>query len=719
MKHPIKPLIQSAAAECGLACAGMLIGCLTDRRPGLQDLRRRYDVTLRGLSLGGVLRILADHGLVGRPLSIGLDRLKDLKLPCILHWRFNHYVVLEQVTRLGFRVLDPASGRVLVSREDADAHFTGIAVEVVHQEVAADPVEPGARLRLHHLFPLTSKLMICLGQVLLLTVAFNAVSLVSPLLLKVVYDDILPQSDANLLLTAAVAFAVLALVQGLTLLARGAALTELRRTLSEGVSRDVFSHLVWLASTVVERRSAGTIATNYRSVTALTDTLSEELLAAVVDGLSAIILVAILFWIDPWIGAALATLLAVHASWIAVTAPGRRARLAKVLACEGQEGGFFVETVTRLQPIRMFQAEGLRVATFSNLHGKLEDVRQQFGLFTNLARTVGETIVAAGWVLVVAFAALRTLEGAITLGTFAAVVVWVGLAVGRGREAVSRLAQMDSLESHVNRVADILQGISDRPGPAASEVVLPPVVRFGCANLSFRYGDDGPWLLQDCTFSLERGQWVSIAGQSGVGKSTLVKILTGLLHPSRGTVLINGQPMGPDDGLALRRRIGVVMQNDGLFGGSLRDNITFFDPTPDIEHMHACADIAGIHEQIEGMPMRYESLIGEQGAGLSAGQLQRIMLARALYRRPDLLILDEFTANLDEAAERTIIASLKELGIAILAIAHRRAVIEAADVVLLLDGGSLAPGAAPATALLAEDQLGRTQDHVPLRVVGV
>lgn len=719
MRQPIKPLIQSAAAECGLACAGMVIGSLTGQRPGLQDLRQRYDVTLRGLNLGGLLRILADHGLVGRPLSIGLDRLKDLKLPCILHWRFNHYVVLEQVTRSGFRVVDPAVGRVLVSREEADAHFTGVALEVVHQEEAPNPVAPGTPLRLRDLFPPTRPLLICLGQVLLLTVAFNAVSLVSPLMLKVVYDDVLPPSDTNLLLTVAVAFVVLAVVQGLTLLARGAALTELRRTLSEGVSRDVFSHLVWLASTVVERRSAGTIATNYRSVTALTDTLSEELLAAVVDGFSAIILVAVLFWLDPLIGAALAILLAVHAGWIAATAAGRKARLSRVLACEGQEGGFFVETVTRLQPIRMFQAEGLRTATFANLHGKLEDARQRLGLFTNLSRTVGETIVAVGWVLIVAFAALRTLDGVITLGTFAAIVVWVGLAVGRGREAVSRLAQMDSLESHVNRVADILRGISDRPSPAAMSVTLPPVTQFGCADLSFRYGDEGPWLLDSCSFSIERGEWVSIAGQSGVGKSTLVKVLTGLLQPSQGTVLINTQPMGPDQGLALRRRVGVVMQNDGLFGGSLRDNITFFDPTPDIEHMHACADIAGIHQQIERLPMRYESLVGEQGAGLSAGQLQRIMLARALYRRPDLLILDEFTANLDEAAEQAIIASLKELGIAILAIAHRRAVIEAADRVLLLEAGRLVPGSARVAASHAEDQLGKTPDPVPLRVVGV
>lgn len=716
-RRPIRPILQSASAECGLACAGMLIESFKRNRLQIQSLRRRYDVTLRGMSLSSLIQILSDHGMMARPLSVGLDRLKNVRLPCILHWRFNHFVVLEKISKRYFHIVDPAVGSILADREELDQNFTGVVVEVTDTIEYQQPEYSAKILRLSDLFPITRGLLNIVSQVFLLTIVFNGLSVLSPLMLKIIYDEVLPKANQSILPALVLGFVALALVQGLTLMFRGAALIEMRRNLSEKLSVNVFAHLLWLSSEVVERRSAGTIATNYRSITALTDTLSEDLLGALVDGISALVLVGVLLWIDPVIGGALAVLLSLHAGWLAVTAPGRKARLSRLLACEGQEGGFFVETVARLQPIRVFGAEGLRLASFANQHDRLEDSRQKLGLYSNTTKTFGEIIVSVGWVLIIALSAMRTIDTHISVGTFAATVVWIGLAVARGREAIARVAQMDSLDSHVDRIADIMHGASDRPHGTEVALECPSISSFGCNGVSYRYGDDGSWLLKDCSFTLERGQWLSIIGESGVGKSTLVKILTGLVQPVQGSIMANGQALDPEVRHSFRRHIGVVMQNDGLFGGSLRDNITFYDVEPDIEQMHKCAIVAGIHGQIQKMPMKYETPIGEQGAGLSAGQLQRIMLARALYRRPDVLILDEFTANLDEAAEAAIIQSIKELGIAVLAIAHRRAVIEAANFVLKLEAGELQVVADGQSMPLYENVT--TNKFVPLRAVGV
>jgi ATP-binding cassette subfamily B protein RaxB len=691
-------MLQSASSECGLACAGMLINHFRDTTLSLQDLRRRHDVNLRGLNLNSLINILSENGILARPLSVGLNKLKALKLPCIIHWRFNHYVILEEIRGARFHVVDPGCGRRILGEEEVNDNFTGIALEVVRLEDDASAIKPGRRLKLQHLLPPLSTVSKPLLQVLALTLALNAVTLATPLFLKLIFDRALPESRFDILLALTASFLLLAVLQSITQYYRGAGLVDLRRNLSEGVSCEVFAHLVWLNGQVIERRSAGTIATNYRSVMTLTDTLSEEVLGTIVDGLSGIALLVVLFVLDPVIGLAMTLVIALYAGYVIWRNPERKSRLAESLAAEGREGGYFVETINRLQPIRLFEAENLRTVSFNNLHSRLEDARQAHGEFSNAMRAFGEFILGVGWVLVIALAASRVLGGDMTTGSFAAIVVWVGLAIARGRETVSRLAQMDALETHVDRVADIIQGKSDRPDRARSGGPFPRLEGLGCRDLSFRYGEHSDWVLRDCDFHVKQGEWKAIAGRSGEGKSTLVKLLTGMIAPTHGEIIANGAPLHHDQMSQVRRRLGVVMQNDGLFGGSIRDNITFFDTNPDIDHMEACADVAGIRDDIDRMPMKFESAIGEQGAGVSAGQLQRLMLARALYRRPNILILDEFSANLDEQSEAQIIRNLKQLAIGVVTIAHRSAVINAADEIYRLEAGRLRRATRAATA---------------------
>jgi ATP-binding cassette subfamily B protein RaxB len=200
--------------------------------------------------------------------------------------------------------------------------------------------------------------------------------------------------------------------------------------------------------------------------------------------------------------------------------------------------------------------------------------------------------------------------------------------------------------------------------------------------VSFRYAESEPFVLDDVSFVIESGEFVTIMGPSGGGKTTLIKIMLGLLEPTQGEMLIDGTPLSTIGNRAYREFVGAVMQDDQLLSGSIADNICFFDPSFDQERMIQCANLAGIHEEIMSMPMTYNSLIGDMGSSLSGGQKQRVMLARALYRQPRILFLDEGTAHLDVAAEKHINESLKRLHMTRISVAHRPEISSGADRIL-------------------------------------
>jgi len=206
-------------------------------------------------------------------------------------------------------------------------------------------------------------------------------------------------------------------------------------------------------------------------------------------------------------------------------------------------------------------------------------------------------------------------------------------------------------------------------------------------KLSFRYGAQEPWVLKDVDLVIKAGEMIAVAGPSGAGKTTLTKLLIGLLKPTEGEILVDDIPLNAMGVQAWRANLGVVMQDDQLLAGSIADNIAFFDPEMEMPRVEAAARAACVHDDILKNPMGYNSLVGDMGASLSGGQQQRVMLARALYRNPALLFLDEGTANLDAQSEAEIVQYIRGQNITRICIAHRPALINAADRILWVEGG--------------------------------
>jgi ATP-binding cassette subfamily B protein RaxB len=247
------------------------------------------------------------------------------------------------------------------------------------------------------------------------------------------------------------------------------------------------------------------------------------------------------------------------------------------------------------------------------------------------------------------------------------------------------------LRIHSERLADIAMTEPERrdvaPLPSDAEL-LPASVEV--RNLSFRYSENELWVLQNVNFRVEKGESIAIVGPSGGGKTTLLKLLAGLQQPVSGEILIDGQPIARIGLENYRSMLGVVMQDDQLFAGSIADNICFFAEKPDQARIEACAKLAAVHEDIASMPMGYNTLIGDMGAAISGGQKQRVLLARALYRRPGILFLDEATSHLDVDREKAVNDALRKLHVTRIVIAHRPETIRAADRVINLQAGTIA-----------------------------
>jgi ATP-binding cassette subfamily B protein RaxB len=217
----------------------------------------------------------------------------------------------------------------------------------------------------------------------------------------------------------------------------------------------------------------------------------------------------------------------------------------------------------------------------------------------------------------------------------------------------------------------------------------PPAGRIEVRNLSFRYGASEPFIFERVNFLVEPGDYVAVTGPSGGGKTTLLKVMLGLLEPTEGEVLIDGIPLATYGARAFRDHAGVVMQDDQLLSGSIADNICFFDQSFDHDFMLHCAHLAGVHDEIVRMPMAFDTLVGDMGSTLSGGQRQRILLARALYRRPQILCMDEGTSHLDTEIEAKVNLAITRLGLTRIIIAHRPETIASAQRCLVMVGGAV------------------------------
>jgi ATP-binding cassette subfamily B protein RaxB len=361
-----------------------------------------------------------------------------------------------------------------------------------------------------------------------------------------------------------------------------------------------------------------------------------------------------------------------------------------VIEAKAQESSNFIETLRAMQTLKLFNRESEREGQWLNRYADFVNANIRLGRAKISFKTINDVIFGAENIITVYIAARLALDNVLTVGMIFAFMSYKQNFLGKAVMLIEEVLEFRLLELHLERLSDIALSPLER-GHNMSSTQL-GAIRGGIElrNVCFRYSETDPFVLNNISLRIEPGQFVTIMGPSGGGKTTLMKVMLGLLEPTSGEVLVDGIPLSALGPRAYREHVAAVMQDDQLLSGSIADNISFFDPTFDYEKMVECAVKAGIHEEIMAMPMNYNSLIGDMGSSLSGGQKQRVLLARALYRQPKILFLDEGTAHLDVARERYVNESLRSLNITRVSVAHRPEVTSGADAILQIGGAESA-----------------------------
>jgi ATP-binding cassette subfamily B protein RaxB len=677
-------ILQTEAAECGLACLAMVAGAqglVTD----LPALRRRFSLSLKGLTLADLVRMAATLQLQGRALRAELEHLPQLRTPCILHWDLNHFVVLLRARGRHLWIHDPASGARRLTLEQASPHFTGIALELTPMPDFA-PRHEASRVRLVQLVGPVSGLKRALGQIFVLALVLEAFVLLNPFLLQWVVDDVLVSGDRDLLLVLALGFGGLVLFQAATAALRGWAVLALSAGLNQQWLGNMFAHLLRLPLPWFEKRHAGDIWSRFGSVQQIQHTLTGSFVEALLDGLLVLLTLVLMFAYSAPLTAIALLAVALYAGLrTAGFRPLRRAS-EQLLVHEARQASHFLESLRGMAAIKLFGAEPDRASRFASLvvdatNADVAARRLELGFATGHRLLFGLERVA-----VIGVGAVFVLDQRLSLGMLFAFLAYKEQFALRCSTLIDRGVELWMLRLQGERLADIaltppeLLTVGDDRLPAG-----PPAIEL--VNVSFRYADGEPEVLQDVSLRIEAGESVAITGPSGGGKSTLMKLLLGLYQPSAGEIRVGGQPLARVGLAAWRSRVGAVMQDEPLFAGAIADNIAGFEPQPDLARVVACARLAAVADEIEAMPMGYHTLVGDLGHTLSGGQKQRVLLARALYRGPQVLLLDEATSALDLVRERAVNEAVRGLKLTRIAIAHRPQTVAAADRVITLDGG--------------------------------
>ena len=680
-------ILQIEASECGLACLAMVAN-YHGHRTDLETLRRRFSISRKGVTLDSLIRIADALRLECRPLRLEMEHLSELQLPCVLHWDMNHFVVLKSVSQRRIVIHDPAIGERSFSFDAFAEHFTGIALELNPGGDFATQSQP-PRLGLRRMLGNVVGLKRGIVQILLLATAMEIIAVMMPFLLQWVVDHALVGADRNLLAVLGIGFILLVIIQAAMNAVRSWFVVALSTHLNFQWLGNVFSHLVKLPLDFFEKRHVGHIMSCFGSISTIQHTLTSGFVQALVDGLlvAGTLAMMLLYSAHLTLVTVIAIAFYVVLRWVVFRS--LRSATAEKIIHEAKQQTHFLETASGAQCVRLFDRGETRRIGWMNM------LADQFNAELRIERihisydTANKLIFGIERVLVIWLAARMVLDNSFTTGMLLAFIAYKDQLSTRITALIDRLFDLTMLKLHVERVADIL-GTPPEINALDDEIDTDDLTAaIELRNVSFRYAPTEDNVIDAVDLKIGSGECVAITGASGCGKTTLAKLMLGLLAPSDGEIRVGGVPIQRIGLNNYRRMIGTVMQEDRLFTGSIADNICFFDSTHDDNFIEQCARMAAVHDDILAMPMGYNTLVSDVGIGLSGGQKQRILLARALYRKPRILVLDEATSHLDIDNERLVNDTVKTLNLTRIIIAHRPETIAMANRVISLDRGSV------------------------------
>ncbi|MBT8088916.1 MAG: peptidase domain-containing ABC transporter [Gammaproteobacteria bacterium] len=684
---PRLPIIrQTTVTECGLSCVAMVANYL-GVGADLIALRRQHPPSLNGATLKQITEICDSLRLSTRAVSCRVSELRRLRTPCLLHWGFNHFVVLKSARRDHLVIHDPARGIVKEPHKIAKNEFTGVALEI-SRGPGFSKSRQLPRLKLGALLPVDVAIVRKLSAGLVLALVCELLVLASPFYLQIVIDQVLGKGDHLLLNTLVVGFAVLLLFQVVANAMRQLTFQYLSQVYVFDLTARVLHKMLRLPLVYFRSRDLGDVQHRVQSLRQVQDFIVYSAPALALDVLFIGLITALMALYDPQLTILAVATIATWCLWRSLLLPLRIRVSGAIALSESSIQTHFLETLRAVQTIKLANGESARQSEWRNLFAKGINEKIRAGNLLVLDSALNQLLFQGLRVISVYLLARRGLDGRMSIGMISAFVAYLGMFMTRGCAIVDRVIEYRLLEVPLNRLADIVFNAEEREGRRSG-------ARTGSGheielrNVAFRYAPGEPWVLNNCSCNIPASSFTAIAGCSGTGKSTLLRIIAGAESIADGEALIGGIAVHDWRAQNLRKDVAAVFQEDGLLKGSVAENIAIFERRIDFGRVRQAAKNACVDSEIESLPMGYQTRIGDLGSSLSKGQIQRILLARAFYREPKVLLLDEATSGLDAVSEKRVIDSISQLDITRVVITHSDQVLQAAHEVLWLHKGTL------------------------------
>ena len=682
-------VLQMEAAECGAAALAMVLG-YHGRFVSLEMLRLDCGVSRDGSRAGNLLKAAAKHGLKADGYRLEPAYLHEHPLPMILHWNFNHFVVLEGFDADKYYIQDPAGGRRQVSSQEFNQSFTGIALVF---SPGPNFVRAGARPKVGWLLlkRLSGSRDVVI-HLMAVSVFLLLAGLVVPTFTRFFVDEILLANRSQWIPALMTAMAVALVVQSVLVWLKTTCLTRWQMKLSADFGGEFFRHVLRLPIEFYQQRYSGEIGARVQITDSVAALLTNQLATAALDILVAFFFIFLMFQYNvtlTWIGIAIVV---ANLLFLRGVSRLRVDQNRKLLQERGRLTGTSMNGLQLIESIKAGGYENDFFAQWAGAQARVLRSEQSVALYSQLLAIVPAFLFAVNAVLILGLGGWQIMDGRMTVGMFAAYQLLtanflepVGRLVGLGGALQEVTGGMERLNDVLNCPAEPFA--DERQREDSDKTKLDGTLELN--SVSFGYSQLESPLLEDFSLKISPGQSVALVGKSGSGKTTVAKLVAGLYQPWAGDILLDGKPRQEWPRQLLASSVAVVSQDICLFAGTVRENLTLWDESiPEVDVVRAAKD-AAIHDTIVGMKAGYDSQVDEDGRNFSGGQRQKIEIARSLAINPSLLVLDEATSSLDSISEQTVIDNIRRRGIACLIVAHRLSTVRDCDEIIVMEQGKI------------------------------
>ncbi len=676
-------VFQAETNECGLACLTMISG-FYGQKFDLNGLRSRLGSNALGASARQLLELAEKLSLRGRAIKLELEDLPDLSLPAILHWDLDHFVVLKKLSRKSAHIHDPAVGVRRYAFDELSHHFTGVALELSPRANYSKAMEVSS-LKLSELLESVKISLASMGLVFFMTLVLQVLAILNPLYLQLVIDQGLVKGDTELIFMLALLFVGLVILKtGLAHL-RGVHLMHFGNYVGLQLVSGVARHLSALPLNYFERREMGDIVSRFGSLENIRRLITQEMITVLVDGLFSLLTLFLLYLYSPLLGSVVLITVAMFAVMRAFSLARERDLRQEALVVAAKQQTKFMENIRSVGVARINGVEPMRHNDWESSYTEQLNSSMRLERFQLSLGSIQSLMFGLENISIIYLGATLVTAGNLSIGQLMSFIFLKQHFTSSVLAMIPKLSDIRLLSLDLERIADVVQQQSEDTASDNSLLPAPRESDIQLRDLGFSYDGSEQQLLSEINFTFAQGQTTALVGPSGCGKSTLLKLILGLEKPVSGSVQIGGRNIKQINHRELRSMMSAVMHGDGLLSGDLAYNIHLGTESVDWERMDQLSAALGLEDFIVNLPLGYATEIGELGSILSAGQVQRILLARALYRQPKILLLDETLSNLGTEAAVKILDYIKREGLTLVLVTHNPELLGRADSILDLD----------------------------------